>query len=313
MIVCCGEALIDMVPRETDPGTFQARAGGCPLNTAVAAARLGARAAFLGRISADFLGDRLARTLEENGVDCRFLVRTAQPTTLAFVERGGEGERYAFYSSGAADRSLSPGDLPSRLGADASFLMVGSISLLQEPAGSTIEGLVMHEAGRAVSLDPNIRPSLVEDRVPYLQRLLRIASASVIVKISAEDLQWMFPDADEEEGVSRLLSMGPELIVVTRGSEGARACTKNEDVSVPAPHVVVADTIGAGDSFHGALLYSLEADGRVSREGIAGLDSGRLRRMLEFSATAAALTCTKPGADPPRLEEVKDFIRGRAG
>ncbi len=314
MIVCCGEALIDMVPLESDPGTFQARAGGCPLNTAVAAARLGGRAAFLGRIGSDFLGDRLARTLEENDVDCRLVVRADQPTTLAFVERGQEGERYAFYSTGAADRSLSPADLPTGLGADAPILMVGSISLLQEPAASTIEGLVMREAGRAVvSLDPNIRPSLVEDRELHLRRLMRIASASCIVKTSGTDLEWMFPAMGEDECVARLLSLGPELVVVTRGSAGARASTKKTDVSVPAPRVTVADTIGAGDSFHGALLYSLAADGRTAREGIAGLDSGRLREMLELSAAAAALTCTKRGADPPRLSEVGDFMRTLAG
>lgn len=310
MIVACGEALIDMVPLPDDPATFQARPGGCPLNTAVAAARLGAKVAFLGRIGGDFLGDRLMRALQADCIDCRFVVRSDQPATLAFVEHGPDGERYAFYSNGAADRSLSESDLPAGLGEEASFLMVGSISLTQEPAASTIVSLVEREAGRvSVSLDPNIRPSLAGDRGAYTRRLERVIAASAVVKTSTADLSWLFPGAAEEQAAERLLATAPELVVVTRGADGAMARTRHGAASVPVPHVSVADTIGAGDTFHGALLFSLEAGDVRTRGDLAGMTAEDLRRTLSFAAAAAALNCTKRGADPPSRAAVRAFMR----
>lgn len=309
MIISCGEALIDMVPLAEDPTTFQARAGGCPLNTAVAAARLGAKVAFLGRIGGDFLGDRLVQTLMDNSIDCRYVVRSSQPTTLAFVQHGHDGERYAFYSIGAADRSLVASDLPADLGADVSFLMVGSISLLQEPAASTIVSLVERESARvSVSLDPNVRPSVVSDRKAYLERLERVAAASTVIKTSATDLAWLFPGASEEAAVQRLLSLGPALVVVTRGGMGSVARTRRAEAFAPAPRVSVVDTIGAGDSFHGAMLHALEAADHRTREKIASMDESALLKMLSFASAVAALTCTKRGSDPPTLTEVRYFM-----
>jgi fructokinase len=312
MIVCCGEALIDMVPDGDRGDAFLARPGGCPYTTSIASARLGSRTRFLGRIGDDFLGESLIDRLKANGVDTSLIARTGQPATLAFVKRSPSGDaRYAFYSVGAADRSLEYADLPPDLGDDARFLAVGSISMVQEPIASSIERLIAREKGRVlVSVDPNVRPSLIPDREAYRKRLMAWISAAAVVKASSEDLEWVFPELSPGERLERLLEAGPELVFETRGAEGAAARTKRAESSVSAFSVEVADTIGAGDTFHAALLHRLETLGAWRRKDLAALDSVALRGILEFAQAAAALDCTKTGAEPPTLAEVEAFLGG---
>lgn len=310
MIVCCGEALIDMVPDGGRADAFLARPGGCLYTTSIAAARLGSRTRFLGRLGTDFLGEALVERLLSNGVDSSLLARRDQPATLAFVTRGPGGDaRYAFYSSGAADRSLEYSDLPGSLGPEARFLAVGSISLLQEPLASTVEALVERERGQVlVSLDPNIRPSLIADRPRYVERLMALASRSAIVKASSEDLEWLFPELAADERAGRLVQAGADLVVETRGPEGAMAATRRTRARTAAFRVTVADTIGAGDTFHAALLHRLDSSGIYTRAALAALDEADLSGMLEFAQAAAAIDCTRIGAEPPTLDEVEAFL-----
>jgi fructokinase len=310
MIICCGEALIDMVPSGKGGNSFLARTGGSPYNTAIAAARLGSRTRFLGRMGTDFLADSLFDKLADNGVDTGLVIRRDQPTTLAFVQRTASGDaRYAFYSNGAADRSFAATDLPANLGMGARFLMTGSISLLQEPIGTSIEALIAREsASILVSIDPNVRPSLVVDRLPYIERLLRCVSKAAIVKASSEDLEWLFPELAPEYRYKPFLDAGTELVVETRGAEGAIARTRKLEVHAKAFAVTVADTIGAGDTFHAAFLYCLDEAGIATRHELADLDEASLARFLMFSQAAAALDCEKVGAEPPILAEVKRFL-----
>lgn len=310
MIVCCGEALIDMVPGAEGEYSFLARPGGCPYTTSIAAARLGARSMFLGRIGTDFLGEALVERLRANGVDSSFVARSGQGATLAFVKRSPAGDaRYAFYSDGAADRSLESSDLPPSLGPDARFLVVGSISMLQEPLATTVEGLVERESERLlVSLDPNVRPSLIPDRGRYLERLMAWASRSAIVKASSEDLAWLFPDDPPDERPRRFLEAGAELVVATLGAEGALALTRKASARAPAFRVAIADTIGAGDTFHAAMLCELEARGALDRFSLAALDEAALASMLRFAQGAAAIDCARIGAEPPTLAELESFL-----
>jgi fructokinase len=310
MILCCGEALVDMVPEGSDGVVWRGRPGGCPLNTAIGASRLGSRVAFASRLGTDFLGDLLVDSLSAAGVDTAWIARRDEPATLAFVKRSPSGDvRYAFYSNGAADRSLLPTDLPASFGAEARFLMVGSISLVLEPSGSTIEDLVDRMAGSLlVSLDPNLRPSLVTDRAATLRRLEAIASKAAIVKVSDEDLAWLYPGLGEAAGLDRLIGLGPELIVLTRGEAGSLAMTRKARVEARARRVKVADTIGAGDSFHAALLHRLETTGVKDRAALEGLGERDLSGLLDFAGAAAALTCTRVGAEPPTIAELEAFI-----
>lgn len=305
MVVHSGEALIDFVPSADAEGNtlFRPVVGGSPLNTAVATARLGCPAAFLGTVSTDLFGDRIVAHLQENGVDTASIRRSDRPSTLAFVERQPDGSaRYAFFADGAADRDVRPEHAVLPEGALA--LQIGSISLLGSPSGETIVSLA-EAVGETVvvSLDPNIRPGLVADEATYRALLSRAISAATIVKISDEDLRWLGHPADES-GMAAILAMGPDLVLMTRGADGALAATAAERARTPAPTVEVADTIGAGDSFHGAVLAWLRARGLLSRDAIGRLGADDLEQMLSCAVTVAALTCARHGADPPRKREL---------
>lgn len=314
MILCCGEALMDMVPDGERTDAFLARPGGCPYNTAIAAARLGARVAFLGRMGTDFLGTRLYDRLAANGVDTSAIARRDQPTTLAFVTRSREGDaRYAFYSEGAADRSFADIDLPARLPPETRFLMVGSISMVQEPIATTVERLAVRERERLLlSFDPNVRPSLIADRSAYLARFERWASMSAIVKTSADDLEWLFPGQALEAGMARMRELGAALVVATLGRDGAVADSGQARSRAAAFPVPVVDTIGAGDTFHAALLAKLEEEGVKTRAELAALDGPRLEELLRFANAAAALNCMHAGTQPPTRAETLRFLEGRA-
>lgn len=313
MIVCCGENLMDMVPVKSSEGaamshnaTFSAVPGGCPYNSAIAAVRLGADVQFLGAMASDFLGERLFRRLEENGVGTSLLRRVNRPVTLAFVEKNEKGEaRYAFYRNGTADLGFSEDDLPPALPPDAHFLLAGSISLALHPIAAAVTKLIEREGRRLlVSLDPNIRPSLIQDKESHIAHIEALLGSSAIFKASDADLEWMYGKKPLDEVVSHILSLGPEIVFVTRGEAGALAATIKARSSVNAFDVQVVDTIGAGDTFHAGLLVALEMRMIRTREALAALDAGTLRGILRFAAAAAAVTCTREGADPPRLEEL---------
>lgn len=308
MIVACGECLIDMVPSNYGQNLFEACPGGCPYNSAIAAARLGVPTWFLGKTSRDFLGDKILAKLTASKVRTDLLIRSDQAVTLAFVERDHEGNaRYAFYSEGAADRSLLPQDLPDALPEDSVFLLVGSISLVQEPAASTILGLIEREwERRLVSFDPNVRPSLIDSKEAYRQRFEWICRHSAIVKASDSDLEWLY-GCPADLAVKEVLALGPVLVALTKGSDGAVLFMKDRRVEASAMRVSVVDTIGAGDSFHAGLLAGLGWLGARSRQQLAGLAENQLRAALRLASAVAALDCTRRGAEPPTVQELAIF------
>jgi fructokinase len=318
MILCCGEALIDMVP---SGDAYRPCPGGSPYNSAVAIGRLGVPVSFIGRLSRDFFGDALVARLRENGVGTELIARSDQTTTLAFVKLAhGEEPQYAFYTEGSADRSLSPRDLPERLPAEASCILFGSISMTMEPIASTIEALVQREsADLVVSLDPNVRPVMIRDKESYVRRLEGWIAASTIVKISGADMDFVYPRLSRDEALQRVLSLGPALVVTTLGKEGALAIGKRGGSSslagslfratAPVYDVEVVDTIGAGDTFHAGFLSWLEMNGKMSRAAISALTEAELAEALSFANLAASLVCAKRGAEPPTLAEMEEYRR----
>jgi fructokinase len=317
MIICCGEALIDMVPAEL-PGRgncFLPLPGGSPFNTAIAAARLGAPVAFLGRLSTDFFGETLVNMLADNGVKTDLVARSGENSTLAFVKLDpGKEPRYVFYTEGAADRSFSPPDLPAKLPADTRCILFGSISMTMEPIAGTIEALIRREgAGEnppVISFDPNIRSFMIADRPAYVKRLEGWIRSAVIAKISAADYDFIYPGLGLKEAMEKVLGMGPRITVTTLGKDGALALLRRGDGSVlqvgaPVVDLPVKDTIGAGDTFHGALLAWLEMEGKMSRSAIAALTEAELYEAHFFANKAASLVCARQGADPPVLAEVE--------
>ncbi len=306
-IALLGEALIDFTG--TGPLAFQGHPGGSPFNTAIACARLGQPTGFLTQISTDLFGDALVEHLRGNGVDLRFVLRSDAPSTLAFVERVAGTNRYAFYRTGAADAAYAPAPLPV-LPPETAFLHFGSISLLQEPAASSIEAIVTANAGRKVIvLDPNVRASLIPDLDAYRERFARWLARSDLVKLSDEDVELLAPGISPARAAERWLAGGPSAVVITYGASGAILHRPGSPpLEVSAPSVAVVDTIGAGDTFTAGLSVAL-AQREVSRaEQLRALPDATWHDVLRFAAAAAALNCTRAGANPPRLAEVLAFL-----
>lgn len=306
MILCCGEALIDMLPRRTtaDEAAFAPYAGGAVFNTAIALGRLGAPAEFFSGISTDLFGQQLMRVLAESKAGTRYAHFSARPTTLAFVDLKDGHATYVFYDEGTAGRMLSPEDLPD-LSDDVAALLFGAISLIPEPCGSTYEALMAREhKTRVTMLDPNIRPGFIPDRARHAERILRMVAMADIVKVSDEDLAW-FGEAGAQEDIARAwLDRGPKLIVMTRGGKGAIAYSRDHTVAVEPRRVEVVDTVGAGDTFNAGVLASLNEQGILTKAGIASLSEDAIRQALTLGAKAAAVTVSRAGANPPWRHEI---------
>jgi fructokinase len=306
MIICCGEALIDFLPRTGADGNaaFQPATGGSPYNVAIAIARLGSKVGFFGGLSTDFFGEMLRQALSASGVDLSFAAIGPRPSTLAFVSLEDGNARYAFFDEGSAGRMLTEADLPA-FPKTVSALHFGSISLAAEPCGTAFEALMRREQNdRVISLDPNIRPTLVRNRGGYLARLDRLIAMADIARLSEEDLSWIDPDLSFEALGRRWLDRGARLVILTRGAGGATAITAKHAVSVPGIAAKVVDTVGAGDTFTAGILARLDAGGLLTKRSIAKLDRGELTDVLTFATKAAAITVSRAGADPPWLKEI---------
>jgi len=305
-----GEVLIDFTPVVEDGRAvgFRMHLGGSPCNVAVALARLGASVEFVAKASTDLFGNFMIDQLHREGVGVRWLTRARAPSTLAFVVLEGKEPSYAFYGTGAADTLLEPADLPAQV-ATSTVLHFGSISLLQNPTSRTIIGLVEKLRGQVLlSFDPNIRPSLVRDEPAYRRTLEQMCTAADIVKLSATDASWWAPERALPELAADILALGPALVVITQGADGAYARTARVQAQAPAPVVRVVDTVGAGDAFTAALLSTL-IEHRVTSRAIAEtLDARGLQATIAVATAAGALTCTRAGADPPRREELDAFL-----
>ena len=304
MILCCGEALIDMVPQPGD--TFRPLPGGAVYNSAVALGRLGAPAGFLWPLSSDPFGDRLRAPLEEAGVDTRLCPATDRPTTLAFVTLAGGDARYDFYDEGSAGRMFAPGDLPATLPDAVTALLIGGISLVPDPCGATIETLVAREAGgRVIYLDPNVRPFFIPDPAAHRARLMRLFRLANVVKLSGDDLDWLWPGRPVAEAAAEVLSRGPQVVLTTAGAGGATAWRRGHaPLAVAAPQVEVADTIGAGDTFNAGFLAGLHRLGALTPEALPRLAEADLAEALRLGTAAAAVCVAHPGANPPWAEEL---------
>ena len=296
MIVVCGEALIDMI--QNGDGTQQATPGGGPFNTARALGRLGVPTAFLGHLSDDAFGRELARLLAADGVSLQLASIGPEKTTIAVADVDSEGfAEYQFLVQGTSAPNLTPELVPAHLGADVDAVHLGTLGLVLEPMADTLTGLVERERdGRLVMVDPNVRPGLIPDS-DYRERLVRVISCSTIVKASDSDLDWLYPGEPHQGAARRLLDRGIALVVVTLGEQGAFAIHRDFEVSVPAPRIDVVDTIGAGDAFGAALLAWLH-DHESIRPDLA-LERDQLEDALRYACLAAAITCSRAGADPP--------------
>ncbi len=306
MILCCGEALIDMLPRETTLGEsgFAPYAGGAIFNTAIALGRLGVKTGFFTGLSDDMFGDILRETLASSHVDAGFCATLSRPTTLAFVKLVNGQASYAFFDENTAGRMLSQDDLPA-LGEDCEALHFGAISLIPNPCGQTYEALMAREhEKRVISLDPNIRPGFIRDREAHLARMLRMAAMADIIKFSDEDLEWFGGSGNHDDLAAAWLKRGPKLVVITKGADGAVGYTAAHKTEVPSQRITVVDTVGAGDTFDAGILASLKRNSLLTKTAVAALSDQAVRDALSFGAKVAAVTVSRAGANPPWAHEV---------
>ncbi|GAA2431822.1 carbohydrate kinase [Streptomyces macrosporus] len=308
MIVVAGEALIDLVPAgpATDelPALLPKRGGG-PYNTAVALGRLGSPVAFCSRLSTDHFGTALLRGLTADGVDTSLVQRGPEPTMLAVAHIGADGSaEYGFHAEGTADRLFR---LPDALPDTARAVSFGTCSLVLEPGAGAYEELMRREFRRGLftALDPNIRPGLIADPDAYRARFRSWLPFVSLLKLSEEDAAWLARSDDLPGAARQWLAAGAHAVVLTRGGAGLTVLTRDGlELSVPGVRVDVVDTIGAGDTVNAALLHRLDGHGALTTA--PELDADQWHDVLSYAARAAAITCSRPGAQPPYASEL-DF------
>ena len=301
-ILVGGEALFDVVAGDGED--LKAHPGGGPFNAARTIARLEQPVAYLGRLSTDRFGARLERILVDDGVSLGSVVRTDDPTTLALAELGDGGSvsRYRFYAQGTSAAGLTSEAALAALPERVHTLFVGTLGLVLEPMASALEAVLDRLAGTAlVAVDPNCRPDVIPDPVAYRRRLSWILERAQLLKVSEEDVGWLYPDRDPVDGTRALLADGPAVGILTRGGDGAVVVTASGAVAVAPPRVEVVDTIGAGDAFAGGLLAWWRERG-LGRDDLADVDT--VVEAATFACVVAARTCERAGASPPHRAEL---------
>lgn len=290
-VTVLGEALVDVVSAN---GLRTRLPGGSPLNVAVGLGRLGRTTSLVARVGEDDLGDTLRPHLAGSGVDLSALVSVSR-TSTALARIGTDG--------GAAYEFDVEWALPATLHVPRSRLLhIGSIGSWMDPGAQVVGELVHRRPSHQVaSFDPNVRPSLISDRRSALSRVEGLVADVDLVKLSDEDADWLYPERTRDEVLDRLLGLGASVAVITLGSRGAIARSTGSRVFLPAPPALVADTIGAGDSFMAGLLDAwLEANLVTG----ADLSQERLTNIVRHALSAAAITVSRPGADPPWRREL---------
>src|SRR3954462_7858598 len=291
-IVVGGEALVDLVPHEA--GELRAHPGGGPYNTARTLGRLEQDVHYLGCLSNDGFGARLRAQLERDNVHLDTAVATRRPTTLALADLDEHGAAtYRFYTDGTSAPALTPEQALAALPESVDFLHVGTLGLVMEPVAAALQAVVEALADSAlIMVDPNCRPTFIEDRESYRRGLAATLRFAHVVKVSGDDLEYLEPGAPAIESARRLLADGPSVALVTLGGDGALIVTAGEEEPVTAPSVTVVDTIGAGDAFSGGFLAHWSRRG-LTRDALADPDA--IRAATRFACVVAARTCERPG------------------
>lgn len=299
MILSGGEALVDIV---SDGEQVTAVPGGGPMNVAITAARLGVPAGFLGRVSTDAHGEAIWSHLTSNGVDVRATERGPEPTARAIVE-GTPKLGFRFEGEDTADVNLSAVDIGS-LEEGPHILHGGTLGLFRGQTAETLVDFAEAHTG-LISLDPNVRPKIIDDPDRWHQFHNRWVARTHVYRGSDEDFEWIWDGRVAEDCASELLERGVLAVLVTRGPNGASVFTRSGQVDVGGQPTNVVDTVGAGDTFVGAMLSQLHELGLAGEpEELNDLDDQAWANVASWAAAAAAITCSRVGADPPTRDEV---------
>jgi fructokinase len=293
-----GEVLIDLIPNGSERKSI---IGGGPANTAKALSRLGIDTQFIDGISTDYFGQMAKGELVSAGVKLDYVKFSDKPTCLAIVSLSDSGSAsYEFVIANTATFDFTSDWLPNPQSERPSLLHIGTLATAIEPGAAVLFEWAQSVAKVApIVFDPNIRPAVISDRDQYVKQVERWVSISSAVKVSDEDIRWLYPSLEIEQVVNNWLAKGPSLVVVTYGDEGLAGYRVGEKVSVDAIKVVVADTVGAGDTVGAILVEAIVKDGMNTLSGV------RLEMMLKRAAKAAAITVSRSGANPPTLKEIE--------
>ncbi len=312
MFITCGEALFDIFtgPSEAgDPHGLSMRGviGGSPLNVALGLSRMGNRASLFTRLSNDMFGRNIRAFMKDVEVSDEYCVSTDQQTTLAMILTGPDGHPdYSLYTKGTADCSMEMSDIPASLDERDQVIHMGSFATALPESGAVLREFARREVGnRFIAFDPNVRAIVIPEKEPWFNMIDEILPIANFVKASDEDLAFLYPDRPLEAFIDQALDAGADVACVTRGPDGALAKTANgQSVDLPGRAVEVTDTVGAGDTFQASCLHYLGAAG-LAKKGAA--QKADLEEMVRFAIDAAALTCTRRGADLPTLAEIEAF------
>jgi len=309
VVAVAGEALVDMVPAPVGE-YFEIAPGGSPANVAVALSRLGVTTRLLARIADDVLGRRIRDHLTVNGVQLDHAVAASEQTSMAMVAVGPDGgATYDFRVNGTADWQWSADELGGALDGPVVALHSGSLALTTPPGAAVLRELVARAAADVtISYDPNCRPLLMGEPADVLAGAHELLAVADVVKVSAEDLEWLVPGSTPEAVLEDWLARGPAVVAVTLGGDGVLAGTaagvRSRRPGIP---VTVVDTVGAGDTFSAALLAGLHRRGLLgaaARPALRTVDATTLDALLDEAALAAAITCSRRGADPPTADDL---------
>ena len=316
MFVICGEALIDMFVennKQSNVGQFplQAVVGGSPFNVAIGLARLGQPASLLTGLSTDMFGKRLSKVLSDEGVSQELVVEKQLPTTVAFIEKDKNGvPTYLFLGEGAADRSLTIDDVDLKIDVPLG-IHLGSYTIVAQPTADSLLALVKKYSGKClISLDPNIRAIVEPDMEVWRDRVDELIQLADIVKVSDEDLELMYPHTQPEDVMEKWLSIGLKMAVLTRGGEGSTLWSAHGKVDVKTPRIKVIDTVGAGDTYQASLLDSVgNLIKQFDKDWPEELSENTLKEIGTYAAAAAAITCSRQGADLPTKTEIIEYMK----
>jgi fructokinase len=309
MYLVCGEALFDvfMEQQQLDSIQMNARVGGSPFNVAIGLARLGQASALLTGVSTDVLGNQLANMLQSESVSTDYLLRSGRRTTLSLINLKPDGQpEYVFYGLGSADCSITEADLP-QIGPEVRGIHFGSYSLVVKPVADAFASMLEKYTDRFISVDPNVRPTIEPDMQVWRERVAQYAKYANLLKISAEDVEYLYPQSTPEQMAREWLQAGVQLVIVTDGSKQVQCWTATGHYCRVTPVIdKVVDTVGAGDTFQAAILARLSEWGDPS-EVVAKLDEAGLKELAEFAVKAASITCSRRGADLPRRKELENI------